>query len=152
MKFIVFIFQSKNILPSMYPCMILNSGNIDSGGRTGRFFPQVHGGDGGGGRSKSKEGTLNLAESLATEEGLLLLDSLEPCLLLFFEEICSLIMSSSDLCSINAVCSWLRCGFTSSRSSNEDGGVTLNPVESALCVITLPYVYTMGSSKRFNCS
>ena len=59
----------------------MKSCSIDSGGRTGRFFPHVQGGDGGGGRSKSKEGALNLVESLAAEDGRLRLDSLVACLL-----------------------------------------------------------------------
>ena len=102
---------SKNIfktlqrfLPSIYPCIRLISGGIDSGGKIGRFLPHVHGGEGGGGRSRSKDGALNLAESLATEDGRspLLLPSLVEYFPLFFAEMCSLIISSSDFGSKNA--------------------------------------------------
>ena len=97
----------------------------------GRFLPHVQGGDGGGGRSKSKDGTLNLAESLATEDGRspLRLLSLEEYLPLFFAEICSLMISSSDLGSKNADFSSYLFWFKSSRSSNEEGGVTFTPIK-----------------------
>ena len=64
----------------------------------GRFFPHVHGGDGGGGRSISKNWPFNFAESLPVDEGRLLplLISFEA-LCLFLAEMCSLIISSSDL-------------------------------------------------------
>ena len=92
----------------------------------------MHGGEGGGGRSRSRDGALNLAESLATEDGrsLLLLPSLVEYLPLFFAEMCSLIISSSDFGSKNADFSSYLFWFISSRSSNEEGGVTFIPTKN----------------------
>ena len=102
----------------------------------GRFFPHVHGGDGGGGRSKSKDCPLNLAESLPVEEGRgpPLFISFVEGLLCFLAEMCSLIISSSDLGCNNVEWSCSRFCFTSTRSSKEDGGVTFKPGKKKLIV------------------
>ena len=90
----IVISDNKINLPSIYPCMRFISWSIDSGGSSGKSFPHVQGGEGGGGRSKSRDGPLILAESiwlpLPADEGRCpppLLVSLAACLPLFLAEI-----------------------------------------------------------------
>ena len=91
---VIIISDNKINLPPIYPCMRFISWSIDSGGSSGKSFPHVQGGEGGGGRSKSRDGPLILAESiwlpLPADEGRCpppLLVSLAACLPLFLAEI-----------------------------------------------------------------